>query len=48
MNESIERMKALYGYKASDYYKNTTTASRLSESNESFTDTLDKARKIIK
>ena len=48
MNESIERMKALYGYKASDYYKNTTTASRLAESNESFTDTLDKARKIIK
>jgi hypothetical protein len=36
------------GYKASDYYKNTTTASRLAESNESFTDTLDKARKIIK
>lgn len=48
MNESIERMKALYGYKASDYYKNTTTSSRLAESNESFTDTLDKARKIIK
>ena len=48
MNESIERMKALYDYKASDYYKNTTTASRLAESNESFTDTLDKARKIIK
>lgn len=48
MNESIERMKALYGYKASDYYKSTTTASRLSESNEGFTDTLGKARKIIK
>lgn len=48
MNESIERMKALYGYKASDYYKNTTTTSRLAESNESFTETLDKARKIIK
>ena len=48
MNESIERMKALYGYKASDYYKSTTTASRLSESNEGFTDTLDKVRKIIK
>ena len=48
MNESIERMKALYGYKASDYYKSTTNASRLSESNEGFTDTLDKVRKIIK
>ena len=48
MNESIERMKALYGYKASDYYKNTTTASRLAEENEAFTNTLDKARKIIK
>jgi hypothetical protein len=48
MNESIERMKALYGYKASDYYKGTSTASRLTEGNESFTDTLNKARKIIK
>ena len=48
MNESIDRMKALMGYKASDYYKNTTASSRLSEENEAFTDTLDKARKIIK
>ena len=48
MNESIDRMKALMGYKASDYYKNTTASSRLSEENEAFADTLDKARKIIK
>ena len=48
MNESIERMKALYGYKASDYYKGTSTASRLNEDNEAFTDTLNKMRKIIK
>ena len=48
MNESIDRMKALFNYKASDYYKNTTTSSRLMEENQAFTDTLDKARKIIK
>ena len=47
-NESIDRMKALMGYKSSDYYKNTTASSRLSEENEAFADTLDKARKIIK
>ena len=48
MNESIERMKALYGFKASDYYKGTTASSRLAESEAGFTDTLDKARNIIK
>lgn len=48
MNESIERMKSLYNFKASDYYKNTTSSSRLNEENEGFTNTLDKARKIIK
>ena len=48
MNESIDRMKALFNYKASDYYKSTTTSSRLMEENEAFTNMLDKARKIIK
>jgi CRISPR/Cas system-associated protein Cas10 (large subunit of type III CRISPR-Cas system) len=48
MNESIERMKSLFNYKASDYYKGTTTNSRLNEESQAFTDTLDKARKIIK
>ena len=48
MNESIERMKALAGYKASDYFKGTSTASRLNEDNEAFADTLNKMRKIIK
>ena len=48
MNESIERMKALAGYKASDYFKGTSTSSRLAEGNEAFTDTLEKMRKIIK
>ena len=48
MNESIERMKALYGFKASDYYKGTTASSRLAESEAGFTATLDKARDIIK
>ena len=48
MDESIERMKALYGFKASDYYKGTSASSRLAESEAGFTDTLDKARNIIK
>ena len=48
MNESIDRMKALFNFKASDYYKGTSTSSRLNEENEAFTDTLEKARKIIK
>jgi hypothetical protein len=48
MTESIERMKALAGYKASDYYKGTSASSRLNEENEAFTETLDKARKITK
>ena len=48
MNESIERMKALAGFKPSDYYKGTSTNSRLAEENEAFKDTLDKARRIIK
>lgn len=47
MDESIDRMKALYGYSAKDYYKNTTASSRLNEENEGFTNTLDRARKII-
>ena len=41
-------MKALYGFKASDYYKGTSASSRLAESEAGFTDTLDKARNIIK
>jgi hypothetical protein len=48
MNESIERMKSLYNFKASDYYKGTSSSSRLTEGNEAFTETLDKMRKIIK
>ena len=48
MNESIERMKSLYSFKASDYYKGTSSSSRLTEGNEAFTETLDKMRKIIK
>ena len=48
MNESIERMKSLYNFKTSDYYKGTSSSSRLTEGNEAFTETLDKMRKIIK
>ena len=48
MNESIDRMKALFNYKASDYYKGTSSSSRIMEEETGFTDTLNKARKIIK
>ena len=48
MNESIDRMKQLFNFKASDYYNGTSTSSRLNEENDAFTSTLDKARKIIK
>lgn len=48
MNESIDRMKALMNYKSSDYCKNTTVNDRLNENNDAFTNTLEKARKIIK
>ena len=48
MSESIDRMKALFNFKASDYYKGTSTSSRINEENDGFTDTLEKARKIIK
>lgn len=46
MNESIDRMKALFNYNSSDYCKNTTSNDRLNEENEGFTNTLDKVRKI--
>ena len=48
MNESIDRMKALFNYNSADYCKNTNPNSRLMEENEGFTDTLNKMRKIIK
>lgn len=48
MNESIERMKGLFNYKSSDYFKGTTVNSRLMEENDGFKETLDKMRKIIK
>ena len=48
LNESIERMKSLFNYKSSDYYKNTTPSSRLNEADQAFERTLDRARKIIK
>lgn len=47
-NENLNRMKNLMGYNSSDYFKNTTNAERLNESNDAFTNTLDKARQIIK
>ena len=48
MDESIDRMKSLIGYKSSDYFKGTTVDSRLDEDSKAFSDTLDRARKIIK
>ncbi len=47
-NESIDRMKNLFNYNSGEYFKGTTGAERLNESNDGFTNTLDSARKIIK
>lgn len=45
-NESLNRMKSLFGYNSGDYFKNTTGAERLNESNEGFTSTLNKIRQL--
>lgn len=47
-NESIDRMKNLFNYNSSDYFKNTTGNDRLNESNDAFVNTLDNARKMMK
>lgn len=46
VNETLERMKNLYGFKHSTNYSNTTGTERLNESTKGFTSTLDTIRKI--
>ena len=48
VNEELEKMKALYGYKHSTNYSKTTGEERINESNDAFASTLEKMRKIIK
>lgn len=46
VNETLDRMKSLYGFKHSTNYSNTTGAERLNESTSGFASTLDTIRKI--
>ena len=48
VNEELDKMKALYGYKHSTNYSKTTGEERINESNDAFASTLEKMRKIIK
>jgi hypothetical protein len=48
VNEELEKMKALYGFKHSTNYSKTTGQERINESNDAFASTLEKMRKIIK
>ena len=47
-NNSIDRMKALMGYKSSDSYSNSTPAQRLNENEESVKSMLDRIRELSK
>lgn len=47
VNEELNRIKNLYNYKSSSYFKNTTSNSRIAE-NKELPDMLNKARKLIK
>ena len=47
VNEEMNRIKALYGYKSKDYFTTTSPQSRMNE-NKEFSDMLDKARKLMK
>lgn len=48
VNETLDRMKELYGFKTSSKYSKTTGQERINESNDAFASTLEKMRKIIK
>lgn len=48
VNEELDKMRALYGYKHSTNYSKTTGEERINESNDAFASTLEKMRKIIK
>ena len=47
VNEEMNRIKSLYGYKSKDYFTTTNSQSRMNESKE-FSDMLNKARKLMK
>jgi len=47
VNEEMERIKSLYGYKSKDYFTTTNSQSRINE-NKEFSDILNKARKLMK
>ena len=47
VNEEMNRIKSLYGYKSKDYFTTTNPTTRVNE-NKEFSDMLDKARKLMK
>jgi hypothetical protein len=47
VNEEMNRIKALYGYKSKDYFTSTSSQSRMNE-NKEFSDMINKARKLMK
>ena len=47
VNEEMNRIKALYGYKSKDYFTTTNSQSRMNE-NKEFSDMINKARKLMK
>jgi hypothetical protein len=47
VNEEMNRIKSLYGYKSKDYFTATNSKSRMNE-NKEFSDMLNKARKLMK
>jgi len=47
VNEEMNRIKALYGYKSKDYFTTTNSQTRMNE-NKEFSDMINKARKLMK
>ena len=47
VNEEMNRIKSLYGYKSKDYFTTTNSQSRMNE-NKEFSDMINKARKLMK
>ena len=47
VNEEMNRIKALYGYKSKDYFTTTNSQSRMNE-NKEFSDMINKARQLMK
>ncbi len=47
VNEEMNRIKALYGYKSKDYFTTTNPQSRMNE-NKEFSDMINKARQLMK